>query len=140
MPQHSLPMSKADKYENQYRETRNCCGGPFHEIVAVFDTYHKDHARVLDLGCGQGRNALMAARLGHFVLGVDASRTGVQQMLGNAEEEGVDVQGVVADLNDYEIDRDFGIIIPDRILHMLEQQDRTCVLRQYSMFRQKALS
>ena len=123
-------MSQADKYEKQYQETRSCCGQPFPEIVAFFDSYQRKHAKVLDLGCGQGRDALLAARHGHDVLGVDTSQTGIQQMLEDARNERLTIHGVVADLNDYKIVGDFDVVILDRVLHMLEQLDRICALRQ----------
>ncbi|MFC2081726.1 class I SAM-dependent methyltransferase [Candidatus Bipolaricaulota bacterium] len=70
-------MSGADKYESQYRERRGVCGEPFSEFAGFFASYAKQAARVLDLGCGQGRDALMAARHGHHVLGVDSAQTGI---------------------------------------------------------------
>ena len=39
------------------------------------------HVSVLDLGCGQGRDALFIARRGHILLGVDAAQTGIKQIL-----------------------------------------------------------
>ena len=86
-------------YEKQYQKSRDVCGPPFREFVAFFERYHKTRAKVLDLGCGQGRDALFIARKGHHVLGVDISRTGISQMLEEAEREGLDVCGVVADVH-----------------------------------------
>jgi len=77
-------MSGADKYERQYHEQRGVCGEPFPEIASFFASYAKQAAQVLDLGCGQGRDALMAARHGHHVLGVDSAQTGIRQMLEDA--------------------------------------------------------
>jgi SAM-dependent methyltransferase len=38
-------------------------------------------ARILDVGCGLGTNALRLAALGHRVLGVDVSPTAIEQAL-----------------------------------------------------------
>ena len=120
-------------YEKQYRESRHVCGPPFPEFVTFFERYDKTRARVLDLGCGQGRDALPIARMGHQVLGVDISRTGVSQMLKEAEQEGLDVHSVVADVVEYQPSGQFDVIILDRVLHMLsDDDDRLAVLEKAS--------
>ncbi len=123
-------MSGADKYESQYREQREVCGQPFPEIAGFFESYDKQAARILDLGCGQGRDALMVARHGHSVLGIDSSKTGIRQMLEEAEAEGLDVEGVVADVTQYAMEGSYDAILLDRVLHMLEEEKRVRLLKQ----------
>jgi 2-polyprenyl-3-methyl-5-hydroxy-6-metoxy-1,4-benzoquinol methylase len=106
-------------YEKQYQNSRNICGPPSQEFVKFFNRYHQSGARVLDLGCGQGRNALFIAQKGHHVLGVDISMTGIAQMLEDAKRESLDVEGVVADIVEFEPCGDYDIVIMDRVLHML---------------------
>jgi SAM-dependent methyltransferase len=116
-------------HEAQYRESRDVLGPPSPEFTAFFERYEGNRATVLDLGCGQGRDAHFIARLGHHVLGVDISPTGVSQMLQQAEQEGLDMQGVVADLIEYEPSGEFDVVLLDRVLHMLDcDRDRTRVL------------
>ena len=71
----------------------------------------------------------MAARLGHSVLGIDTSQTGIRQMLEEAEKGGLKVRGVVADLSSYEVEGEFDVVVLDRVLHMLEENDRVSVLQ-----------
>lgn len=54
--------------------------------------------RVLDLGCGQGRNAVWLAGRGHYVTGVDLSDAGIAAARSLAGEAGVEVDFLVADL------------------------------------------
>ena len=120
-------------YEKQFQKARDVCGPPFPEFVAFFERYEKPHARVLDLGCGQGRDALLIARKGHHVLGMDLSSTGVSQMLEEAEREGLDVRGVVADVVECQPEGEYDVVILDRVLHMLSDDgQRTAVLRKAS--------
>ena len=120
-------------YEKQYQESPNVCGPPFPEFVAFFERYNKIRAKVLDLGCGQGRDALFIARMGHQVLGVDISKTGITQMLEEAKREGLDVSGVVADVVEYEPSGEYNVVILDRVLHMLkEDSERQAVLEKAS--------
>ena len=50
----------------------------------------------------QGRDVLFIARKGHSVLGVDTAQTGIVQMLEEAESEKLAVDGVIADITNYE--------------------------------------
>ncbi len=57
--------------------------------------------RALDLGCGPGRNAIFLAGLGWQVTGVDASRVGLAQAAARAQEVGVKLELIQADLLSY---------------------------------------
>ena len=63
---------------------------------------------MLDLGCGQGRDALFIARKGHAVVGVNISKTGVGQMLEDAKQEELDISGIVADVVCYQTHQELG--------------------------------
>ena len=67
-------------YEAFYRENPNGLGKPTKEYVSFFDVYGKRNARVLDVECGQGRDALFIGRLGHTVTAVDISRSGSRRL------------------------------------------------------------
>ena len=120
-------------YEKQYQKSRDVCGPPFKEFVTFFKQYDKTKAKVLDLGCGQGRDAIFIARMGHQVLGVDISRTGISQMLEDAGREALDVSGVVSDVVEYEPSGYYDVVILDRVIHMLKNDNnRSAVLEKAS--------
>ncbi len=54
--------------------------------------------RVLDLGCGQGRNSVWLARRGHTVTGVDQSDVAIAQARRLAADNGVRVEFALADI------------------------------------------
>ena len=112
-------MGSLVDYDKHYRKGRGQCGAPFAELVAFFERYDRPGATVLDLGCGQGRDALLAARHGHAVVGVDLSEIGILQMLEDAEAEGLDVTGVVSDVLRFRSRSKFDVVILDRVLHLL---------------------
>ena len=58
--------------------------------------------RALDIGCGEGRNAVWLARHGWTVTGVDFSAVGLEKARRLAEAQGVTVEWVLADLLDYQ--------------------------------------
>lgn len=109
-------MGSLVDYDIHYRKGRGQCGSPFPVIEEAIRATPAP-ARVLDLGCGQGRDALVAARLGHEVVGVDLSEVGIAQMLEDAA--GLDVEGIVSDVLSFRSRKKFDIVVLDRVLHLL---------------------
>ena len=58
---------------------------------------------VLDMGMGEGRNAVFLAQKGYKVTGVDLSSVAVKKSYLLVQEFGVKIKGIVASLNDYKI-------------------------------------
>ncbi|KIG18649.1 hypothetical protein DB30_07664 [Enhygromyxa salina] len=114
-------MGSLVDYDKHYRKGRGQCGDPFPEFAAFFAGYDRRRARVL--GCGQGRDALLAARHGHEVVGVDLSEIGIAQMVEDAEAEGLDVTGVVSDVLNFRSRRKVDVVLLDRVLHLLLDDD-----------------
>lgn len=117
-----------DKYEQLYRAERRALGAPEPALEALWTRFDGRSLNILDAGCGQGRDALPLARRGHRVVGVDSAPTGIAQMLEEARAEGLAVEGVVADLEDFEPTGPIDLIVCDRILHMLSKPTRRKVL------------
>lgn len=118
----------ATDYEKFYQGGCHALGEPTKEFVDFFRSYKKEGASILDLGCGQGRDALFIARLGHRVVGVDIAKTGIRDLLDDAKKENLNVEGVVSDLRTYQSAEMFDIVLIDRTLHMLSKTDRLGVL------------
>lgn len=115
-------------YDKLYREMPHALGAPTDVFVSFFDGI-ESAKRVLDIGCGQGRDALFIAARGHSVVGVDLSSAGVNAMIDDAKDKSLDVTGIVADIRAFLPDGLFDIILIDRTLHMLDAVDRREVLR-----------
>ncbi|WP_428644634.1 class I SAM-dependent methyltransferase [Roseibium sp.] len=115
-------------YDALYRRTPNALGAPTKAFCNFFSTFDKPAARVLDVGCGQGRDALFIARLGHSVVGVDISSAGIADLLKAAARDQLDLVGHVADVVTFEPSGTFDVLLIDRTLHMLEREDRQFVL------------
>lgn len=58
---------------------------------------------ILCLAEGEGRNAVFLARLGFQVTGVDSSAVGLQKARSLAEQHGVEIQTVLADLGAFDL-------------------------------------
>ena len=78
-------------------------------------------AKVLDLGCGEGRNALFLAEAGFDVSAVDISEAGIGKLRALADERGLDVRTEVADIRDYRISESYDLIMAHGCLHLIER-------------------
>lgn len=107
-------------YDDLYRTSPKALGAPLPELVTLFEALEGKPQRVLDIGCGQGRDALFIARRGHLVLGVDISPAGIDQMNRDARAEGLNLEGIVADITTFSPEGAFDILLFDRVLHMVD--------------------
>lgn len=110
-------------YDKQYQVENNLFGSPYAEFEEFVKQHAKQEGTALDLGCGQGRDALMLARYGYAVIGVDTSRVGIAQMVERAMKANLAVNGVVADLFEYELHDKYDAVVLDSILHF-EKADK----------------
>lgn len=65
----------------------------------------------LDLGSGEGRNALWLAEQGWAVTAVDFSRVAADKTLAAAAERGISLDVVVADVTAYRPDRSYDLVL-----------------------------
>ncbi|MFT4716475.1 MAG: SAM-dependent methyltransferase [Paracoccaceae bacterium] len=115
-------------YDKLYSETPDALGEPIQVFVDFFNKLEQENLRVLDVGCGQGRDALFIARLGHRVVGVDISPNGIRDLLAAANREKLPVEGDIADVATYAPDGMFDLILIDRTLHMLPKDAQLSTL------------
>jgi len=101
---------------NTYYKDDNYFGKPYPGLVNFFKNYPERNT-VLDLGCGQGRDALFLGRIGYMVIGVDISDVGIQQLNKTAQKENLQVKGLVADLYSFNIADEYDMVLLDSIFH-----------------------
>lgn len=88
-------------WDTRYRASDLVWGGEPNRFVAEEFT-GTPPGRALDIGAGEGRNAIWLAGLGWQVTAVDFSAVAVDRARRLAERQGVTVDWVVADLCDYQ--------------------------------------
>lgn len=80
--------------------------------------------RALDLGCGEGRNAVWLAEMGWTVTAVDFSEIGIEKGRAIAAARGVAVDWVVADLTEFEPEAGSFDLVIDFYIHLPSDQRR----------------
>lgn len=94
-------MDQRDMWNQRYAEKGAMFGAGPNQFVAD-RLGGLPPGRVLDLGAGQGRNAVWLAQQGHTVTAVDLSDVAVEQGRAAAAAAGVSVEFIVADLAEWE--------------------------------------
>lgn len=110
------------KYDKYY-QTENLFGTPYPELIDFFTAYPKK-GNILDLGCGQGRDAIPLARLGFNVTGIDNSKVGIEQMLQIAKKEELFLNGIVSDIFEFEDFNDFDFVLLDSMFHFAKKDKK----------------
>lgn len=107
---------------DKYYKTENLFGEPYAELIAFFKNV-EPKGKLIDIGCGQGRDAIALARLGYIVTGVDNSKVGIDQMIQISNSENLKITGLVSDIYDFDNYHDFDIVLLDSMFHF-EKRDK----------------
>lgn len=67
--------------------------------------------KVLDLACGTGRNSLFLAEKGYEVTAIDVSQTAIKMAKNKAQEKGLKISWIIADLDIFKISGKYDIIL-----------------------------
>ena len=87
----------------------------------MFVSYLPEHARIIDMGCGSGRDAAAFVRMGYETVGLDASEKLAEIAV---KESGASV--IIADMSSWVADEPFdGIWCCASILHLQDEELRS---------------
>lgn len=101
---------------DKYYQTENLFGAPYPELLDFYSTI-KNKGKLLDLGCGQGRDAIALASIGFEVVGIDYSKVGIAQLNKIAKERKLSIHGIVGDIYEYSNFDEFDFILLDSMFH-----------------------
>lgn len=120
-------------YENEYRtpdyywgvEPNKAC----YQVLQLMPPTRP--LKLLDMGCGEGRDAVFFARNGYDVTAFDISDAGVEKTQRLADKAGVTVKAFRADINDYRPDARYDIIYSSGVLHYIKPEYRSELFQHY---------
>lgn len=87
--------------------------------------------RVLDVGCGEGKDAVFFARNGYDVTAFDIAESGLAKAQRLADACGVQINLIHADLLTFRPDGEYDILFSSGVLHYIPQPLRAEILRSY---------
>jgi tellurite methyltransferase len=102
-------------------------GHPSTEVVALAGKLQSG-ARVLDLGCGEGRHAIYLARRGFEVTAIDISKAAIRKLSRLADEAGIRVRALHTDMREYAFVELFDLIVAHGSLHLIARNAWTKVI------------
>jgi len=94
------------------------------KVIGIMRPSADFRPRLLDLGCGEGRNAIHFATHGFQVVGLDTSLPGIDKMQRYAEEVGVCVEAIHADIVTHVLDDTYDVIFSTGTLQYLPPEIR----------------
>lgn len=80
--------------------------------------------RVLDIGCGEGKDAVFLARNGYCVTGIDAAQAGIDKAQRLAAQCSVQADFCLADMTDYLLTGLYDVVFSSGVLHYLPLRKR----------------
>lgn len=123
------PAGNAD-YENRYRTEgfywglapNNLC----YEVMKLRPPVKP--LKVLDVGCGEGKDAVFLARNGYIVTAFDVTEAGVEKGKALAERCGTYVDFFQADVADHRLSDHYDIILSSGVFHFIRPEDRADIV------------
>jgi SAM-dependent methyltransferase len=124
----------ARAWDERYAATGLVWSGSANQFV-VDELTDLRPGRALDLAAGEGRNALWLAQRGWRVTAVDFSRVGLDKGRALAEEHGLDVEWVCADVLTFDAGRDTFDLVLLAYLQLVAEERRTAVRSAFTSLR-----
>ena len=93
------------------------------EVIRAVEQHHVAPCNTLDMGAGQGRNALYLALQGFDVTAVDTNPNGLANIAQIAAEEQIPAHTELYDLNQAALQHDYGFIV-STVTFMFLEHDR----------------
>ena len=100
-------------------------------IIDIIQASSQFRPKLLDLGSGEGRNAIHFAKNGFDVTAVDISLLGLEKTKRYAEEAATEVRTIHADIVTYEPENTYDVIFSTGALHYLPSEVRKIRFEQY---------
>lgn len=128
-------MTERNPYQHRYEKSGYYWGKQPSEscrnLLRFITSPPERPLQLLDIGCGEGQNAVHFAVNGFEVTGVDISPAGLEKMTPLAAEHGVEVRTICADIADWAPNTMYDVLFSTGTLHYLPRAIRGEKFRQY---------
>ncbi len=108
----SLPFDNKTVWDQRYNKRSYIYGKSPAKFLAENFDFIPSGSSILDMGMGEGRNAVFLAQKGHKVTGIDISSVAIKKARKLARERGVKIKTILGSLDKYKFgDEEFDVII-----------------------------
>ncbi len=116
-------------WEEQYSKMKNIWGFTPNETLVRYKELVSKEGKILDLGMGEGRNALYFASNGYETEGIDLSEIAVERCRSYAHELGISMKAEVMDLSTFHIEPNtYSLIILSNVLNFFHDKDINAII------------
>ena len=122
-------------YEGEYRSEEYYWGvEPSTMCLKVLELLPPaQQLKLLDIGCGEGKDAVFFARCGYDVSAFDISDAGIEKTKRLADKAQVNVRAFKANLQDYRLDEPYDILYSSGVLHYIKPELRDEIMSNYKL-------
>ena len=126
-------------YDDKYTAEESYWGKQPSSIARILFQRHlpEEGQKLLDVGCGEGRDSIFFARNGYLVTGFDSSAEGVKKSLARADELRLSIEFFQADINEYRLQDFYDVVFSSGALHYIPVALRDEILSNYKRFTTK---
>lgn len=103
------------------------------EIVNMIEDLPPE-GRVLDLGCGEGRNSIYLAEFGFKVDAVDNSKAGIAKLCTMAKANNLKINAQLCDVRKYSFHATYDLIVAHGLFHLIERDDWQKIIHNMKQF------
>jgi len=104
------------------------------KLTELISKINYNGSKLIDLGCGEGRDAVFFAKKDFEVLAIDISEKGLEKTKMYAKEEGLKIKTLKNNIIDYLLEEKYDIIFSTGVLHYLPPEQRTEKFENYKEF------
>jgi tellurite methyltransferase len=126
----------SESYERKYANEEFFWGKHPSGLARIFFERHlpRGPEKMLDAGCGEGRDTIFFAQAGYQVTAFDDAPTGVQKTRDRAASLGLQVHAMQADVNEFRAQEIFDFVLAGGIFHYVRPTLRGEVIANYKEF------
>ncbi len=118
-------MSKKPFWESNYSRNKSADtfsnGKPSSEIPALIRGL-KTNSKILDLGCGDGRNSLYLASQGFHTKAIDISDAGIKKLREIASKNDLNITAEIQDIRTFIFKEKYDLILSQYCFYLIEKQ------------------
>ena len=116
-------------WENEYlNKEKSTFGNPSKEVENIVPLL-PEKAKILDVGCGDGRHSLYLASLGFQVDAFDISENAISKIDYLKEKNNLNISTYVCDVLEFEFKHKYDLIIVHGVLQFIEREKQSGIIK-----------